>query len=112
MSDESLTTIPALIASETVMRPAIVYDRWWVQTLVMQAPSPTSESSANVVLARYASSDGSLSGETVNLTLDNLFMRSVDDPALLAAMAGIVGVVQRIAVGQGIATDGTESTPN
>lgn len=101
-SESQPSILPELIATDPVTRPAVTYNRWWVQTLVFQAPSPTAEAIANVVLARYSSADGSLSGDTVTLTLDNLLGRITDDYTLASAMAGIVSVVQRVAAERGI----------
>jgi hypothetical protein len=102
MTDEDTVSIPELIATDPVTRPAVVFDRWWLTTLVMQSPSPAGEATVNVTLARCSSADGSLSGETVTLTLDNLFARAQADPTLMAAMAGIVSTVQAVAAERGI----------
>jgi len=101
-TESQQSILPELIATDPVTRPAVTYDRWWVQTLVFQAPSPMAEATANVTLASYSSADGSLSGETATITLDNLMGRIGDDHTLAAAMAGIVQVVQRVAFERGI----------
>jgi hypothetical protein len=100
--EQEQTILPVLVATDPVTRPAVVYDRWWLQSLIVQAPTPTGEATATVILARYSSADGSLSGETTTITLPDLFGRLGDDYTLASAMAGIVQVVQRIAAEKGL----------
>jgi hypothetical protein len=98
--------LPELIAAEPTTRPAVTYDRYWLQTLVMRAPAPGQPADANVVLARYSSADGSLSGETVTLTVADLFTRAAGDQQLAAAMAALLEAVKKIAADDGVVAGG------
>jgi hypothetical protein len=94
--------LPELIATEPTSRPAVVYDRYWVQTLVVRAPAPNQPADATVILAAYSSADGSLSGETVNLTVSDLFTRAAGDQKLAEAMVSLMQAVQQIAAADGL----------
>ena len=94
--------LPELIATEPTSRPAVTYDRYWVQTLVVRAPAPNQPADATVILAAYASADGSLSGETVNLTVSDLFTRAAGDQKLAKAMVSLMQAVQQIAAADGL----------
>jgi hypothetical protein len=94
--------LPELIASEPTSRPAVVYDRYWLQTLVMRAPAPGQTADAIVTLAAYSSADGSLSGETVNLTVSDLFAKAAGDQQLADAMVSLMQAVQKIAAADGL----------
>ena len=98
--------LPELIAAEPTTRPAVTYDRYWLQTLVMRAPAPGQPADATVVLARYSSADGSLSGETVTLTVSDLFTRAAGDQQLAAAMAALLEAVKKIAADDGVVAGG------
>jgi hypothetical protein len=99
--------LPELIAADPISRPAVTYDRYWLQTLVMQAPSPTQKATATVILAPYSQADGSLLGQTVTLAVDDLFARAATDAQLAGAMAALVAAVQRLAADQGIVAAAT-----
>jgi len=94
--------LPELIATEPTSRPAVVYDRYWLQTLVVRAPAPNQPADATVILAAYSSADGSLSGETVNLAVSDLFTRAVGDQKLAEAMVSLMQAVQQIAAADGL----------
>lgn len=104
MSDEA----PVLIVKDPTSRPAVTFDRWWLQTLVVRAPSPTDEANATAVLASYASADGSLSGQTVSVEASSLLAESQTNPLAAAAMAAILRYVESLAKTQGLIPVETE----
>jgi hypothetical protein len=87
-------------------RTTVTYDRYWLQTLVMRAPAPGQPADATVVLARYSSADGSLSGETVTLNVQDLFARAANDEQLAMAMWVILGAVRSVAAADGLVEQG------
>lgn len=97
-----MTTVPQLVVANPTTRPAVTFDRWWVQTLVIRSPGPAEEANATCILAAYSSEDGSLSGETVQLDVADLRAGSLTDPKLAAAWSALVEYVQAVAKDRGL----------
>ena len=94
--------LPELIAVEPTTRPAVTYDRYWVQTIVVRCPSPAEKAVATAVLARCSSSDGSLSGETVSITVEDLFARAAGNEQIATAMHSLMVAIQQLACAEGL----------
>lgn len=98
--------LPELIAAEPTTRPAVTFDRYWLQTLVIRAPSPGLPADATAVLAPYSSADGSLSGESVTINVQDLFARAANDEQLAMAMWVLLGAVRSVAAADGLVEQG------
>lgn len=94
--------VPELVVADPKSRPAVTFDRWWVQSVVVRAPGPLEEMSAACILAAYSSADGSMSGETVQLEVSNLQAASISDPLAAAAMASLVTYIESVARERGL----------
>lgn len=101
-TDITAPVVPELVVADPKSRPAVTYDRWWVQTVVVRSPGPLEESSASCVLAAYSSEDGSLSGETVQLEVSALRAAAISDPRAAAAMAALVTYIEAVARERGL----------
>ena len=51
-------SIPVLSAADPVIIPATVYDKVWVEEVVISAPDPNGEVTARVRLRRFAAVEG------------------------------------------------------
>jgi hypothetical protein len=98
-------SLPILSASNPTTVPAIVYDKWWIQKIEIQAPSPNHDASANIVLIKFATNeDGSatVSNETASMEMNNLLSNSANDPELASVIGGLMNYIMKVGQNQGI----------
>lgn len=95
--------VPTLSAAQPVVVNK-VYDRVWVEEIVISASDPNADASARVRLRLFAEVDGSreLAPDAVILGIDNVLEASATDPDLDAAVTAIMGYVAKLAVDRGV----------
>jgi hypothetical protein len=98
-------SLPILSASNPTTVPAIVYDKWWIQKIEIQAPSPNHDASANIILVKFATNtDGSatVSNEIASMEMNNLLSNSANDPELASVIGGLMNYIMKVGQNQGI----------
>jgi hypothetical protein len=98
-------SLPILVAAQPTEVPAKVFDKWWVQTILIQAPNPNGDASAHVVLGKFRTDENGvaeLSGETQTLDVPALLSAAQTDPELGAVVAGLLGYVMKVGQQQGV----------
>lgn len=98
-------SIPVLVASQPTEVPAKVFDKWWVQTILIQAPNPNGDAAANVVLQKFRTDENGaaeLSQETVNLAVPGLLSAAATDPELALVVGGLLNYVMKVGQQQGV----------
>lgn len=103
-------SLPILSASNPTTVPSIVYDKWWITNISINAPSPNLDAHANVTLVKFATlEDGSsiTSNEFATLEITNLLSNAQNDPELASVIGGLMSYINKIGQEKGII-----STPN
>ncbi len=109
-----MSDLPILNAADPSEIPAKVYDRVWVEEVVIRAPDPNSDITGEVKLHKYGMFTGlDPEGEEIEVAeldpngghwirVSNILEKSDSDPNLRAAMAGIIGYVAQLGVEKNI----------
>lgn len=105
-----MADLPILNAADPSEIPAKVYDRVWVEEVVIRAPDPNGDISGEVKLHKYGMFSAlDPEGEEIQVAeldpnggkwirVSNMLEKSASDPNLQAAMAGIIGYVAQLGV--------------
>lgn len=97
--------IPVLSAADPITVPARVYDRIWIEEIVISAPDPNGDASARVRLRRYA-----MVGDTAELEQEpgrwvevrDVLSGAAADPDLAAVVSSLMTYVAKIGTEAGV----------
>jgi hypothetical protein len=98
-------SLPILSATNPTTVPAIVYDKWWIQKIEIQAPSPNHDASANIILVKFATNEdgiATVSNETVAMEMNNLLSNATNDPELAMVIGGLMNYIMKVGQNRGI----------
>lgn len=96
-----MADLPILNAAEPTEIPAKVYDRVWVQEVIIRAPDPNEDILGEVKLHKYGMFDGKAELDPSGgkwIRVDNMLEKSDTDPDLQAAMGSIIAYVAKLGV--------------
>jgi hypothetical protein len=81
-----------------------VYDKVWVEEIVISALDPNADATARVRLRLFTDADGvrELAPEPILLAVDSLLSNAATDPELDAVVTGLMGYVAKVAASKGI----------
>ncbi len=97
--------LPVLGAADPLVIPAKVFDKIWVEEVVISAPDPNGEVSGRVKLRRFATLDGvaELSPDEGQwLEVQDVLSGSQADPELAAVVSALMTYVAKIGVEGGV----------
>ena len=105
MSDSHV--IEATDATEVPATGVRVYDRWWVESLMINAGDPNGPVSATVRLRKYRRIDDggrelSPADEPVTLDLPDLFAAAARDQHLASAIDAVLSAVHQLGRARGV----------
>ena len=92
-------SLPILPASSPTTIPEKVYDRVWVEEIVIKGPDPNGEVSGEVKLHKYGMFDGVAELEPNGgqwIRVNNMLEESQTDADLAAAMASLISYVTKL----------------
>ena len=98
---------PDLFASDPLTIPAAVYDRMWVEEVVISAPSPSGDASARIRLHRFGVVDGvaTLSPDSGEwLEVNDLLAGAEEDADLAAAVSALMSYIAKVGRASGVIT--------
>ena len=90
-------------ATPTVLNA--VYDRVWIQEIVIASPSPDGDAQARACLRKFRVTDkgSEFAPDAAEwLTVENVLAESVKDPDLAAAIAPLMAFIAKRAAAQGM----------
>lgn len=98
-------SIPVLSAADPLTVPAKLYDRIWIEEVVISAPDPNADASARVRLRRYA-----MVGDVAELEQEpgrwvevrDVLSGAAADPDLAAVVSALMAYVAKIGVEAGV----------
>jgi hypothetical protein len=101
-------SLPILSAASPTTIPAKVYDRVWVEEIVIKGPDPNGEVSGEVKLHKYGMFDGEAEldpngGEWIRI--DNMLAESAVDADLASAMGSLISYVMKLGKQKNIISD-------
>jgi hypothetical protein len=97
-------SIPVLASANPVTVPAKVYDRVWVQEVVIAAPDPNGDATARICLRNFCVTDGVAELEPaagVWLEVKDVLAGAAADPALAEVVQAIMAYVAKVGREQG-----------
>ena len=92
-------SLPILPASSPTTIPAKVYDRVWVEEIVIKGPDPNGEVIGEVKLHKYGMFDGLAELEPNGgqwIRIENMLEESTTDADLAAAMGSLIAYVNKL----------------
>lgn len=92
-------SIPVLSAADPVTIPAKVYDKVWVEEVVISAPDPNGEVTARVRLRRFAVTDNVAQLEPdqgIWIEITDVLSGAAADPELAAVVQSIMAYVAKV----------------
>jgi hypothetical protein len=97
-------SIPVLSAADPLTVPAQVYDKVWVEEVVISAPNPNGDASARIKLRRFASQNNVATLEPdsgVWIEITDVLSGAAADPELAAVVQSIMAYVAKVGREQG-----------
>ena len=98
-------SLPVLPAASPTTIPEKVYDRVWVEEIVIKGPDPNGEVSGEVKLHKYGMFDGVAELEPNGgqwIRVNNMLEESQTDADLAAAMTSLIAYVTKLGQAQDI----------
>lgn len=92
-------SLPILSAASPTTIPAKVYDRVWVEEIVIKGPDPNGEVTGEVKLHKYGMFDGLAELEPDGgqwIRIENMLEESETDTDLAAAMGSLIAYVNKL----------------
>ena len=92
-------SLPILSAASPTTVPEKVYDRVWVEEIVIKGPDPNGEVSGEVKLHKYGMFDGLAELEPDGgqwIRIENMLAESDTDADLAAAMGSLIAYVNKL----------------
>jgi hypothetical protein len=96
---------PVLVAADPLAVPAKIYDKIWVEELVVSAPDPNQDASARVRLRKFAVVNGVAElepGAGTWLTINNVLSGAETDPDLGQAVAALMAFITKTGQAEGV----------
>lgn len=91
--------------------PDITYDYYWVETVIIRAPSPLGEASASVRLVPASSQTGAINyAGAIGMELTDLFATALENETLSSAFTNVIAVIRDAAIERGIAAAPNEES--
>lgn len=97
--------IPSLNAADPLTVPAKVYDRVWVEEVVIQAPDPNGEVTGRVRLRRFAVVDGAAELEPNPgdwIEVRDVLTGAAADADLAAVVSSLMAYIAKVGVEKGV----------
>lgn len=96
--------IETLPAASPVTVPAKVFDKVWVEEIIISAPDANADASAIVRLRLFAEEDGvkTLLPSIYTVRVESLLATAPTDPELDAAVTALMTYVAKVAIQEGI----------
>jgi len=98
-------SLPILTATNPTTVPAKIYDKWWINTISINAPDPNGDAYANVTLVKFATNEdgtASILNEYVNLEMSALLSGASSDPELAQAIIALMNYIMKVGQERGI----------
>ena len=96
-----MANLPIFNAVDPVSVPAKIYNRVWIEEIVIRAPDPNGDVMGEVKLRKYGMVDGTAELEPGNgqwIRVDNMLAKSAEDSDLQTAMTALLAYVSKIGV--------------
>jgi hypothetical protein len=100
---------PIFSAADPLVIPAKVYDRVWVEEVIIYAPDPNGDASARVKLRRFTVVDGVAELEPdagTWLSVPNVLATAANDPDLAQAVSSLMAYIAKTGRAQGVIAAG------
>jgi hypothetical protein len=94
-----MADLPVLNASDPTIIPEKVYDRVWIEEVIIRARDPNGDFGGEVKLHKYGMFDGKAELEPGNgkwIIVEEILAKSEEDTDLQAAMAAIINYVTKL----------------
>lgn len=104
-------TLPILLAAEPSSVPAKVYDKLWIEEVVIAAPDPNGDALARVRVRKFCITDGTAELEPtpgIWLEVTNVLAGASADPDLAAVVDSLMAYVGKIGAEHGVVRPRTE----
>jgi hypothetical protein len=101
-------SLPILSAASPTTIPTKIYDRVWVEEIVIKGPDPNGEVSGEVKLHKYGMFDGVAELEPDGgqwIRIENMLAESEADADLAAAMGSLIAYVMKLGKQKNIISD-------
>lgn len=101
---------PILVAATPLTIPAKIYDKIWVEEVVVSAPDPNQDATARVRLRKFAVIDGVAElepGAGTWLTVNNVLSGAESDADLGQAVAALMAFIEKTGQAQGVIAGGS-----
>jgi len=98
-------SIPVLTSAHPVTIPSKVYDKVWIEEVVISAPDPNADALARVRYRRFAVVDGVAELEPAPsqwLEVQDVLATATSDPDLDAVVSRLMTYIERIGREQGV----------
>lgn len=99
--------IPTLTAATPLTVPAKVYDKIWVEEVVISAPDPNGDASARVRLRKFTVVDGVAELEPTPgnwLQINDLLANSETDADLAQVVSSLMAYIAKVGAAEGVIT--------
>lgn len=96
---------PILSAADPLTVPAKIYDKIWVEEVIIQAPDPNGDATARVHLRRFTVVDGVAElepGNGVWLEVHNILTNAATDSDLAQAVGALMAFIAKTGQAQGV----------
>lgn len=100
--------IPSLQAALPARVPAKVYDKIWVEEVIISAPDPNGDAAARVRLRKFALVDGKAELEPTPgdwLHVSDLLANSESDADLAQVVTSLMAYIAKVGIAQGVISD-------
>jgi hypothetical protein len=96
-----MASLPVLNAADPTTIPEKVYDRVWVEEVIIKAPDPNGEVNGEVKLHKYGMIDGVAELDPNGgdwIVVQNMLEKSDEDGDLQTAMGAIINYVAKLGI--------------
>lgn len=97
--------IPNLVPKEISIIPEKVFDKFWIEEIVISSPILNGEANARVRLKKFGVFDGVpefMPGDSIWINIDNLLTRSSTDPELANVVQSLMLYIKKVGIEQNI----------
>lgn len=106
-------SLPIFSANEPTTIPAKVFDKWWVNSITINAPNPNGDANAEVILIKFRTDENNiaeLSSETAFLNINNILTTAQSDQELGAAVYSLMNYIMKVGIEKGIIQSNNKET--
>lgn len=101
--------LPNIQPSQPVVIPAKVYDKFWVEEVIISAPNVNGDATGRVLLKKFGVFDGlaeMMPGDNGTwITIENLLSKTESDNDLANIVQSLLLYIQKVGIEQGVVAD-------